>query len=413
MIDLNSKEVKWELARSLLCREVPYLSAAVWALRGPFWRKGINTAGVSKDFRVYIDPDFIQQIDKRTLAAVIEHEVWHVLLEHCTRCADRERQRWNVVADAEIHTAHLRDASLTALNDACAAVTRSKLGSDDGGIITPSVLGLPDGRTAEFYYDNVRVCEVCTYQSGSGVDGSPRDYETPQPGDPKTEGASTAERRAITRDVAQAVQKSKNRGDTPGGVERWAEEILGSPSVDWRVLYRQALHTAVGRRAGAVDYTYSKPSRRDAGARRGYVAPGLYRPVPEVAVILDTSGSMSERELGLAMREIVGIARSVGARIQVASCDADIYGWTHYSASMQLSGGGGTDMALGVAAAAALKPTPHVIVVMTDGETPWPDESVKRSAVVAVLTSPYSADNVPDWITTIVLPESGENDEEW
>lgn len=388
MIDPNSKEARWELARTLLCREVPYLASAIWALRGPYWRTGLGTAGISSDLRVYIDPTLVLNMERTAVAALIEHEVWHALLEHFARIGDRDVMQWNIAGDCEIHAGHLRSTSLEQLE----------------GSVTSTNLGLADGKTAEYYYDHITITKI-QLPSGSAADGVPRDYEEAQPGDVVTEGATRAERRAIIRDVAQQIQQLKEQGDLPVGLGRWAAQVLGPSVVDWRVLYRQSLHAAVARRAGAVDYTYARPARRDAGARRGYISPGLFRPVPEVAAIIDTSGSMTAEDLGVVVREIVGLARAVGAKVRIASCDAEVYSWQYYTPRLHLEGGGGTDMRRGIDVAARLHPTPHIIVVCTDGETPWPDTAPPGIAVIAVLTHSTHA-HIPEWITPIVITKS-------
>ncbi len=43
------------------------------------------------------------------------------------------------------------------------------------------------------------------------------------------------------------------------------------------------------------------------------------------------------------------------------------------AAQVELAGGGGTDMGSGIYAAAALRPRPSVVIVLTDGFTPWPE----------------------------------------
>lgn len=45
-------------------------------------------------------------------------------------------------------------------------------------------------------------------------------------------------------------------------------------------------------------------------------------------------------------------------------------------------GGGGTDLRSGFAAALRATPRPDVVVVLTDGQTPWPDERPPYRTVV-------------------------------
>ena len=52
---------------------------------------------------------------------------------------------------------------------------------------------------------------------------------------------------------------------------------------------------------------------------------------------------------------------------------------------LQLTGGGGTDMRVGIAAALDLRPRPQVVVVLTDGLTPWPVDAPVGTTLVAVV----------------------------
>ena len=76
---------------------------------------------------------------------------------------------------------------------------------------------------------------------------------------------------------------------------------------------------------------------------------------------------------------------------------------------VKLVGGGGTDMAAMILAAMERRPKPpEVILVATDGYTPWPDRQVDAK-VMACLTRQANAERVPSWIETVVLrPEDEE-----
>jgi predicted metal-dependent peptidase len=71
---------------------------------------------------------------------------------------------------------------------------------------------------------------------------------------------------------------------------------------------------------------------------------------------------------------------------------------------VRLVGGGGTDMRAGIVAAESAHPHPDVVVVLTDGYTPWPDKPTRARLVVAVIGAQAAAEHVPDWATTVVVP---------
>ncbi|WP_344586038.1 vWA domain-containing protein, partial [Kitasatospora paracochleata] len=158
--------------------------------------------------------------------------------------------------------------------------------------------------------------------------------------------------------------------------------------------------------AGAVDYTYRRPSRRTP-ALRGVVLPSLRRPLPRVAVVIDTSGSMGDGELAAALGEVTGVLREVGVRgnrVTVLACDADVHAVSRVTATEQitLGGGGGTDMRVGIDAAMAAPERPGIVIVLTDGLTPWPDELPGCRLVAALIGQDAPAP--PSWVETVRIP---------
>ena len=137
------------------------------------------------------------------------------------------------------------------------------------------------------------------------------------------------------------------------------------------------------------DYSYQRPGRRQ-GAFRDVVVPALRQPVPRVAVVVDTSGSMGKADLDRALTEIAGILRSAGQRegVAVLAVDAAVHATRRVfrPEQVRLAGGGGTDMGVGLAAAVRLRPRPEVVVVVTDGYTPWPERAPAGTRVVVALT---------------------------
>jgi predicted metal-dependent peptidase len=204
------------------------------------------------------------------------------------------------------------------------------------------------------------------------------------------------------------IRYGKEAGSVPAGLLRWAAEIL-TPEVDWRKLLAAELRRAVADTAGAVDYSYRRPSRR-AAAVSGVVLPALRRPVPEVAVVCDTSGSMTEDLLATVLAEVEGLLRAIGLarQLRVLACDAAVAPAQRVTSARQveLVGGGGTDMGTGIAAASALRPRPAVTVVLTDGYTPWPAQPPKGMRVVVGLLGD-NAPEAPGWARAVRVPASG------
>jgi len=191
----------------------------------------------------------------------------------------------------------------------------------------------------------------------------------------------------------------------PGHLARWAESKI-KPVVDWRRALAGAIRAALADTAGAVDYTYRRPSRRQA-ALPDVILPALRRPTPEVAVVLDTSGSIDDAMLGAALSELGGVLRAAGQRgVHLIVCDATVHAVARVrrveDARQHVAGGGGTDLRAGLAAAARLRPRPQVIVVLTDAETEWPD---RPPAGARVVVARFGSGKAPLWARVVDVKE--------
>ncbi|MGI5048567.1 DUF2201 family putative metallopeptidase [Streptomyces sp. JAC18] len=375
-------------ARYRAAADRPYLASALYALT-VVASDEVPTMGVDRHWRCYVSPGFVDRTPVAELAAVWVHEVAHLLRDHHGRAellppADRrDRHRVNVAQDCEINDDLIADGLPL-----------------PAGRMEPRLFGLPEGQLFEAYLPALPPSPV-THDCGSGAHGQPSDWESGDRAGPAGVGAVEAE--ALRRHTAEAMRAhARARGALPGGWKRWADEVL-EPTVDWRRALAGAVRDAAAWASGAIDYTYRRPSRRSA-ALRGIVLPSLRRPLPRVAVVIDTSGSMGETEIAAALGEVTGVLREVGVRgnrVTVLACDADVQAVSRVTATGQitLGGGGGTDMRVGIAAALAGPERPSVVVVLTDGLTPWPDET-PSCRLVAALVGP-SAPAPPPWIETV------------
>lgn len=356
----------------------PYLATALFALHTVESQR-VPTMAVDRHWRCYVSPVFVDRTPVEELAAVWVHEVSHLLRDHHGR-SDRvaeergltgpgERLRMNIAADCEINDDAFGDGLV-----------------EPEGAVRPTSLGLPDGGLMEDYlrlFSLGPLTESLIWlDCGSGADGLEREWEFGPDG---AHGLSAQERDAVRFRVAQGI--TARPGSAPQAWQRWAEEAFHPPQ-RWRELLGAAVRTAAAGSGAGEDYTYGRPSRRSAGLP-GVVLPSLRRRPPRVAVVIDTSGSVSDAELGSALLEVAAIARAVGGRrdlVTVLPCDAAarVAHPLCRAEGIPLVGGGGTDLRTGFARALRGPSRPDVVVVLTDGQTPWPESRPPCRTVVGL-----------------------------
>ena len=194
-------------------------------------------------------------------------------------------------------------------------------------------------------------------------------------------------------------------GSVPTGLSRWSQEALKRASVPWRDVLRTAVRRPLQIAAGVDDYTFARRNRRRSSGN--VLLPGTISAIPSVAVVVDTSGSIGRAELLTFISEIAGMVAQfkIHARdIPVIACDSAAYdpiGADEVLRNRELLGGGGTNMGAGLEAAAALATRPDLVVVLTDGYTPWP-EHAPEFAVVVALTGATSA-STPPWTSGVQI----------
>ncbi|MFD0205004.1 MULTISPECIES: vWA domain-containing protein [Saccharothrix] len=403
---MSLDEEKLFAARLHAVRCRPYLATALFALHTVVSQR-VPTMAVDRHWRCYVSPAFVDRTPVEELAGVWVHEVSHLLRDHHGR-GDRfaarhgltgpgERLRMNIAADFEINDDVYGDGL-----------------AEPAGAVRPGLLRLPDGELMEDYLRQFRLGPYTDgfawLDCGSGADGLDRDWELGPDG---AHGLSAQERDAVRFRVAQGI--TARPGCAPKGWQRWAQEAFHPPQ-PWRDLLGAAVRSAVSGPGVGEDYTYGRPSRRSAGLP-GVVLPSLRRRPPRVCVIVDTSGSVSDTELGSAIVEIAAIGRAVGGRrdlVSVLSCDAAAH-ITHplcRAEGITLVGGGGTDLRTGFAKALRGSPRPDVIVALTDGQTPWPDTRPPCRTVVGLFPRPrpsdeddpyYVPDTPPAWARVVTI----------
>lgn len=385
--------------------DYPYLSSAAWSVK-PIEVEGLGTYACDKYWRLYYDPALDWTLEEQLFVFI--HELNHLIRRHSDRLPDvNNAEPWNIAADAEIND----DPIFT---DKLPKFTRPD--GKQGGCVTPEAMGWPNHKLAEEYYSMIPSFEVSGFGPGAGQCGSaagnPNPEEQGAPGDtnPKTgeenaAGMSDIEADSVRKQVAQAVQQQRQRGNIPAGLDRWAKDFL-NPIVPWQRVLRSKVKRALSILSGATDYTWQRPNRR-ADEDDDFILPTPVAFKPRVSVVVDTSGSIGEDELKQFFAEIRSLISKHADSIQVVVCDAAVHEKRTIRSSGQvgrirMKGGGGTDMRIGIEEAMRSRPRPNLVILLTDGYTPYPDIKPADHFIVA-LTTRGAEGSVPGYAQKVFI----------
>lgn len=412
-----------DAARMRLNHERGYLRAVLWAMR-IVPAEGIGTMAMSKDAVIYYDLAEVPNLSLEARVLMLYHEVGHWMRRHYDRMAGfDDTERAGIAAELELQ------------GDLEAEVNRDRnLEWPPRGYIAPGkppFEDMPRGKLAEEYY---RLLEEKQQKpsggrkgkqkqqgqqrqgqgqpqgegqmppQGSVSDGRWKDWEQQDHPEGITEAQGRLIARKLAQDIEEAVKREESQrgiGSVPAWVKRWAELQLSS-KVPWHKILDRWIRQAIGHTLGFSDYDFRMPNRR--AALSGLILPGLVKPVPRIAVILDTSGSMSNRQVGLALAEIGGVLRAMGMMegVWVLATDAEAHTCQRVfnAKRVELVGGGGTILESGIARAMKLRPRPEIVIVISDCHNYWADSKPARATIVVVRVgtgkAPMWADKVID-----------------
>ena len=392
----------------------PYLSTLLFNLK-IVESNQLPTLAVDEGWRMYYSPDFVMEQTAEALATMVLHEALHCVNQHGPRFRALSQSRhlhvtWNFAGDVGIN--HVLDRAQMPWGD-FEPLRFTHLSKFD---VNPEMGTEKIFFTIVEYYEQ-HPEEVDQFSDcGSIIGGEARDYEISR-GDSDNPAIKSDQQDVIRDQVAQEILKhayAKGIGSIPGELLRWAQELL-EPTIDWRKALAGAFRTSLATVLGRRDYVYTRPSRRQSAMRIGnheIILPSMRKPAPPaIAIIVDTSGSIGNDEITLFLSEVDGIVKANGISqgVTVIPCDADIGEIQKLRSrgaitSLKLTGGGGTDMGVGIAAAGKLRPTPKIVIVLTDGFTPWPTSLPKGvETLIVCLTAEESLSTTPNWAKTILI----------
>ncbi len=295
--------------------------------------RGMEIKTLATDGRhVYYNVDFFMGLSPDLRKSAIAHEVMHCATRTFARQGMRNQQKWNRATDYAINPI-LEEGGL-------------RIG--DGWLISPMFKGM----SAEEIYDmlpdengnggapGTQGMTGAAFDEALSGSGSPDDGD----GDP-TEGMTKAELDELDTEwkinTAQAAFEAERQGKLPGNMKRQVEDMFQN-----KVPWRDELHMFFNQRA-KDDYSWMRPNRMF--AHTGVILPGMYSErMGPIDVVIDTSGSISEKQLAEFGAEISAIhALLKPERTRVIYADAAVNHIDEFTPDDQvvfnMHGGGGTD----------------------------------------------------------------------
>jgi predicted metal-dependent peptidase len=326
-------------------------------------------------------PELVDKTDDKQVLRVLEHEGMHLLNHHIPRGL----KVWYSETDMQRRAIKMNIMNIAA---DCAVNEQAKLTEDF--IIAgnpwppqlPKLHNLPSGKITEWYYlellKNTKVTEIPFYGEG-GMDGH-QGWAKAASGSADPSSLARKVQNNVQRIVRESAKTfNKDRGTLPAHIASLIEEALKPPKAPYYQIIRRLVR---GSRLSKFKRSHTKINRK-----RTYVFtignelsipeispfPGRTRDFTfDIAVLIDTSGSMGKEELAEALSGVKNIIENdKHCKTTVLECDAAVH--KEYVVKKvrdidpKLKGGGGTTMRPGLIRAKELGV--DVCLGFTDGYT--------------------------------------------
>lgn len=273
---------------------------------------------------IWYSPEFVDSLTTQEATGVLAHEVMHVALGHFWRQGHREHEKWNIAGDYAINY-NLLQAGFT----------------------------LPDGVLSNHAYNNMAAEEIYSKLPDSRkTDGGKQGKKGKKGSDPGRCGGvipakdkKTAEQMKAEIKAAVSEALRVDQGCLPAYMQRQIKKAIETV-VPWHVLLRDLVE-----RSAKNDYNWSRPSRRHFAS--DIILPSLIsEEIPEVAIAIDTSASITEEQLSIFAAEASAVLGAYDTTVRVIYCDAKVqnkeeetFTRADLPLEFKLLGGGGTKFA--------------------------------------------------------------------
>jgi predicted metal-dependent peptidase len=388
---MDAVERKLAAARTRLILDRPFLGALVLRLPliegDPRWLKTTATDARA----LYYNHQYIEALTLDETQFMLAHDALHCALTHFSRRQHRDRARWDVACDLAINPLLIADGLRPPPNalfmEQFEGMTAEEIypcvaenteqepldqhlydGAGEGGgsgpqESRPPPRGQPPGRQATEAGSGASPEDGrdATGEAGGGLAAPP-----PVLGD--------AERQALAvqwqQRMAGAAQQAQQAGKLSGVLARLVDHLL-QPQLPWRMLLARYL-SATAR----DDYTLTRPNTRREGPA---LYPSLRSAQIDVAVVVDSSGSIGAAEMAEFLSEVNALKGQLRARLSLHACDAALHPqgpWVfepwEEACLPALHGGGGTRFEPAFEWAAGLGKPPDLLLYFTDAQGSFP-----------------------------------------
>lgn len=365
-------------ARAKLLIQQPFFASLI--MSSPWIAdRNIPTACTNgREFRY--NPDFMNSLTIEENMGVQCHEALHDAFMHMTRLSGRNRLLWNMACDYAINYIIIKAGMK--LPDGC--LYDAELGQHSAEIIYE----LLKKKVQENRDNPSRSGQPGNGQPGDGQpgDGLPQDIlgqdlqDTPDAGEP---GEQIKREQQIRQRVAQAANMARMAGKMPAGMERFIDAVL-NPRVPWQQMLQEYMTRIV-----KSDESWAKRNRR---FQHVYLPSRFSEQMGPIGLIGDTSGSITNDDLNMVAAEFRSIAEECKPeRVHMLWADTEVAQHDIFEAGDELcfnaKGGGGTDMR--VPLKYIEEHECEVVVLITDGYTPWPAEEPPYPLIVVCTTDAH------------------------
>ena len=371
----EEQDIRVKRAKIKLQKEKPFFSDLLFFMKIK-QEPRITTFGVDIQGTLYYSPECAKKLTDDELKGVLIHEVLHLALLHTQRGLNKRLNKgklppheiWNLAIDCQ-----------------------ANLITTQNGMVLPNWIGcLPRGNAVELRSKTKVIYRVEDVDKKTAEDiyielynNLPKEYVDYCEGEGEIQGidihfyeGTEKEAEKSEREWKQiamnALYRSKSIGKLPAGMDRLINDLI-EPKVPWTSkLYKFITDDIIN------DYTYVKPHKRSEAL--DFYVPSFLKEKLSVAVFCDTSGSIADEDITDFKSECVGILNAFdNVEMIFGYCDAvvqDVYelnsGEDDKLVYSKAKGGGGTDMREIFKWIKKNEKKPDVVVVLTDGYTPFP-----------------------------------------